>query len=150
MTATRQELSEAQKIARNARTLADTLDVLHTLGVEAPTSFDLYPWLDVPTVQWLIINEGGQKDRAAAIIRTIGGKWDKNGVSDKYFRFESVFAGSDLRIVVDRPAVCERVVVGTREVTKTVPAPDAPMVEVTETEDIIEWRCEPVLSGVTA
>lgn len=51
-----------------------------------------------------------------------------------------------VRVWVDRAEVCERVVTGTREVTRTVPAPDAPMVEVTETVEDVEWVCSPLLA----
>lgn len=57
-----------------------------------------------------------------------------------------------VNIITDREAVCRRVVTGTREVTKTVPAPGADTVEVTETVEDVEWVCdEPLLAGaVTA
>lgn len=49
-----------------------------------------------------------------------------------------------------RDSVCERVVVGTKDETREVPDPEAlaniPCTEVTVTEDIIEWRCEPLLA----
>ncbi|HET6291734.1 MAG TPA: hypothetical protein VFG33_00115, partial [Kribbella sp.] len=47
-----------------------------------------------------------------------------------------------------RDQVCERVVTGTREVTKTVPDPSVvvPDVEVTETVEDVEWICGPLLA----
>lgn len=54
----------------------------------------------------------------------------------------------------DREQVCERVVVGTREVTEEVPDPEAlaavPTTTVTRTEEIVEWECRPLLAGDTA
>jgi hypothetical protein len=46
-----------------------------------------------------------------------------------------------LQVTADRELVCERVVIGEREVTREVPAPGAEMVTVTEVEEIVEWRC---------
>jgi hypothetical protein len=68
----------------------------------------------------------------------------------------------DLRIgplkvsaLASRYDVCERVVTGTEEVTKTVvdPAyvlPDAPMIEVKETVEKVKWVCTPLLAEVSA
>ena len=56
--------------------------------------------------------------------------------------------GLHFEVVAYRKDVCERVVTGTREVTKTIPAPGAevPMVEVTETIEDVEWVCGPLLA----
>ncbi len=52
---------------------------------------------------------------------------------------------------VPREEVCERVVTGTREVTESVPDPEAmkevPIVEVTKTVEDVEWRCRPLLAA---
>jgi hypothetical protein len=45
-----------------------------------------------------------------------------------------------------RELVCERIVTGTREVTETVPDPDAPKITRTRVEDVVEWRCAPLLA----
>lgn len=58
--------------------------------------------------------------------------------------------GLVVKVYADREQVCERVVTGTREVTKTVKDPDAlaavPEVEVTVTEEDVEWICKPLLA----
>lgn len=54
-----------------------------------------------------------------------------------------------VRVWVARDEVCTRVVTGTREVVKTVPAPDAPTVEITETVEDVTWVCEPLLAEAT-
>lgn len=50
-----------------------------------------------------------------------------------------------------REEVCERVVVGTETVTKTVKDPEllatVPDVEVTEEVEIVEWQCKPLLAA---
>lgn len=59
--------------------------------------------------------------------------------------------GSALSICVFAPrdAVCERIVLGTETVTKTVKDPEAlkavPDVVVTEEVELVEWRCLPLL-----
>lgn len=66
--------------------------------------------------------------------------------------FEVVVAWGDalrIRVLASRDEVCERVVVGTEEVTRQVPdpeAPPAPLVEITETVEHVEWRCHPLLA----
>jgi hypothetical protein len=99
---------------------------------------------------WLV----DPKAETRKIIRAIGGKWDKRGggTDGSIMVFESRISGLPVEILCQREQVCERVVVGTRQVTKTVPAPDAPMVEVTETVEDIRWECHPLLaeSGAVA
>lgn len=48
--------------------------------------------------------------------------------------------------IAQRANVCERVVTGTETVIKTVPDPAAPLVEVTETVEHVEWVCRPLLA----
>lgn len=47
-----------------------------------------------------------------------------------------------------REQVCTRVVTGTETVTVKVPDPsvEIPMVEVEQTREIVEWKCEPLLA----
>lgn len=138
-------MTEVRRISGNARTLAQALDALPE-DVEAPT----HTWIEghrtQPEAGWLLFGAGEKnvKERTAAIIRAIGGKWDKK--PGDLYAFETVFAGVRLHITVQRDVVCERVVTGTREVTKTVPAPDAPTIEITETVEDVEWVCAPLLA----
>jgi hypothetical protein len=50
-----------------------------------------------------------------------------------------------------RAEVCERVVVGTREVVEEVKDPEAlaavPMITQTRVEEIVEWQCRPILAA---
>jgi hypothetical protein len=46
-----------------------------------------------------------------------------------------------------RASVCERVVTGTKTVTRMVPDPDAELVEVTEEVEETEWVCRPLLAA---
>jgi len=81
----------------------------------------------------------------AAIRRAVGGKWTKRespGLSEPEMHFER----AGYRITVKRGAVCTRRVVGTETVVK--PAVSLP--ERTETIEIVEWDCEPVLAAEVA
>ena len=59
--------------------------------------------------------------------------------------------GVKVKTYAQRDEVCERIITGTREVTKTVKDPDAlaavPEVEVTVTEETVEWICHSLLGG---
>jgi hypothetical protein len=85
----------------------------------------------------------------ATVIRVLGGKWTKNDPnSGRSYDvgtavFSTKFMGYPAEIHTSREYVCTRKVVGTREVTRTFPLTT---VEVTVTEDIIEWECHPVLA----
>jgi hypothetical protein len=80
-------------------------------------------------------------------------KWDKNAwgpAGTAYFSLRGSLHGLRMEICAYREAVCERVVTGTQEVTKTVKDPEAlaavPEIEVTETIDTVEWRCGSILA----
>lgn len=68
--------------------------------------------------------------------------------------FDDAWAGLDLAfgdhvrlsVYADRGQVCERRVVGIRQVTKEVPDPDAPRITVTVDQEIVEWECTPLLA----
>lgn len=91
-------------------------------------------------------DEADQKAKAQQIIRTLGGKWEKDFSGDQAdFRQER--DGLRFTVSVDRPAVCVRRVVGTE--TVTLPAVEAAPERTVERE-IVEWDCEPVLAEVSA
>lgn len=82
-----------------------------------------------------------------------GAKFTKEVAGD---RFTGVvdFGAFSIQVLADRDQVCERVVVGTETVTKTVPDPAAlaavPEVEVTEEVEKVEWVCKPLLASDVA
>ncbi len=57
-----------------------------------------------------------------------------------------------MKVVANREEVCERVVVGARQVTETIPDPSVtvPTVEITKTVEDVEWRCTSILAGQDA
>lgn len=70
---------------------------------------------------------------------------------DQYFELSGKLNGLPIRLVADRESVCTRRVVGTREVTETVPDPEklakVPEITRSRTEEIVEWDCGPLLAG---
>lgn len=62
--------------------------------------------------------------------------------ADEYgFRLRRRFGPVPLSTYTARDAVCERVKVGERTVTRHVPPEGVELVEVAEVEDVYEWRC---------
>lgn len=90
------------------------------------------------------------KETAAEWVRAFPGPKDKSVNGDEthmiFGRQHDVFGPHGFNVWIARGQVCERVVTGTREITETVPAPDAPMVEVTRTVEDVEWVCAPLLA----
>lgn len=93
----------------------------------------------------------------AAARRAIGGTWAKQPRENQYgtyLDYTREWHGFPVRLTTARDEVCRKVVTGTREVTRKVPDPEAlakvPEIEVTETEEISEWVCEPLLAPRTA
>jgi hypothetical protein len=72
------------------------------------------------------------QDEFRAKARLLGGERRKDAVGN-YLSVERFFGPHRVAVNVSREKVCERVVVGTRE----VPAEPA------RVEEIVEWRCEP-------
>lgn len=67
-----------------------------------------------------------------------------------YFDVDAQLEGLHVRVTAFRDTVCDRVVTGTREVTREIADPTAlaavPTVTVTETVDDVEWVCQPLLA----
>lgn len=98
-------------------------------------------------VHWYLhINDRGdldaQRQAAQKIIRDLGGTWAKDPRADGMF-LQCDHGLLKLEVAVMREAVCERVVTGTE--TVTVPAVKA-QPERTETREVVEWKCAPVLA----
>lgn len=79
-----------------------------------------------------------------------GGKAEK-AYDDKYGMVKVHFGPVHVQFYSVRSEVCQRVVVGTREVVEEVQDPEAlaavPTVKQTRVEEIIEWQCRPILAG---
>lgn len=91
--------------------------------------------------------------RFARAAKEFGARIEKDYPEDptRHFSMYAHFGPLKLRLHAERQDVCERVVVGTREVTEEVPDPKAleaiPTTTVTRTEEIVEWRCTPLLDS---
>ncbi len=118
----------------------------------------LIDWLqahpDVPQPYHLMGDElyiylHGEDPRAAmaAIARAMGNA-DKSIAGDR-FELRRRFGAITLVASARRDEVCERVVVGTREVTRQAPDRQAlaalPVVTVTEIVEDVQWVCPPLL-----
>ena len=130
------------------RQIADWLEA--NPAVQLPTLNSLRPGTNEFTnmMRIYVSSYGGSaRVKMAAIARAMGR-------AEKVFQHEDfclvrTFAGITISAEVDRDEVCERVVVGKREVTEEVPDADAlaavPKVTVTRTVEDVEWRCVPLL-----
>jgi hypothetical protein len=94
------------------------------------------------------------RSEIAAARRALGVPLEKEGDSDSYFYFNGNLHGLYFNLVAFRNEVCERVVVGTREVEIEEPDPEllaqVPTVKRTETVEDVEWQCHPILAEAEA
>ncbi len=95
----------------------------------------------------IFLRGDGQREACAALAREVGGRWDKRetSVRDSFILERELVPGVKVQVWTDREAVCERVVVGTE--TVEVPDPDFEAPTVTVEREVVEWRCESLLSG---
>lgn len=90
------------------------------------------------------------KATLAAVAKALPGKVTKSANdASGHFNLNGSVGGIKLHVIAYRNEVCERVVTGTREVTKTIPDPmvTVPTIEVTEVVEDVEWVCGSVLAG---
>jgi hypothetical protein len=95
------------------------------------------------------------KEDVAGAIRAgleFGAKVTKEPVGNSSsFETKLSWDGFSASVLGSRAQVCERVVVGTETVTKTVKDPEAlaavPEIEVTEEVEVVRWDCRPILDG---
>lgn len=127
------------------RALADALDA----NTELPLPYH------GSSVGLLVILNTEQDQRAA--LRHYAHAFDgavRKGYRDFDFDLHGTFRGLKVQVIADRDQVCERVVTGTREVTREIPDPEAlaavPTVTVTETIEDVTWECRPLLAEAPA
>ena len=68
--------------------------------------------------------------------------------SDDYFRMYLKFGKLEYKVICNRKEVCEKNVIGTKMVTKSIP-PEGEWTERQVEEEIVEWVCNPLLAIVT-
>jgi hypothetical protein len=92
-----------------------------------------------------------QPAAARDLMRALGGGRYEKAVtaSGGSLILRGMCGGLPIDVWVTRDAVCERVVVGTDEVTETVPVGEdtRPVETVTRTVERVEWRCAPLLAA---
>lgn len=126
----------AQELADGLRELADFVE---TVGPKLPVDLDapyLTAWVfddykGVEAKHWLTARE-----KMRRIVKLVG-KADKV-YKENYFDLRKYFGPIKLEFTTNRANVCERKVVGTKEIPEHVVA--------ARTEDIVEWVCnDPLL-----
>jgi hypothetical protein len=128
------ETSERQEAITGLRALADFLDA--------------HPDAKLPhNVQAMECHDSAEA--LADRVRALGGHWDKT-TDGSYLELNRSFGPRvTYQLFAARAKVCERIVTGTEEVeVKEYPAVE-PIVR-TETREVVEWRCPPILDSSTA
>ena len=87
------------------------------------------------------------REQFVATLKALGGPWEKSTIGD-YFNMERRFGPLiAYHVYVKRSEVCERRVVGTREVTIEAPDPDVvaalPKTLQKVVDEQVEWICPP-------
>jgi antitoxin component HigA of HigAB toxin-antitoxin module len=139
--------SSRETYTQGLREIADFLDAHPEVPLPYLSSFQTGNWEN--TLDIYLVSEKGQKEKLAAIARAMGHA-DKVMDGDKMRVFRR-FAGITLIAQASRDQVCERVVIGTREIEVEEKDPEAlaavPVVKVTKTVEDVEWRCAPILAA---
>lgn len=132
----------AADMADGLRNLADAVDAHPELAASlrynvSDGNLSVYP------------KDRGQLVTLVRVLKSAGAAITKEA-SDQHFRTYCNFGPVRVRLVAAREEVCERVVIGTKEVTTQVPDPaklaEVPLVDMTETVETVEWVCHPLLA----
>ena len=136
--ATVEKLQERADYVAGLRALADLL-AENTL-LPKPTSMPLYVYVDT-------------KDEILTYLAAMTGpvKKEYEDRDDYGFSIKGHILGVKVEVTIrSRSTVCERIVLGTREVTEEIPDPEAlaavPTITVTKTVEDIRWECVPLLA----
>jgi hypothetical protein len=134
-------VNERTDYIEGLRQLADLLDANPDVPLPYTGAGTFAP------LQWVEVDDDARAV-FAKVASIIPGTKTKR--TDEYnFALAGQLAGLHVAVLAPRYAVCARVVIGTREVTEEVPDPEAPKVTVTRTEEIVEWKCAPLLADAT-
>jgi hypothetical protein len=134
-------------LAENLRTFADFVDE-HAADLPDQSEIDCYTYL----WDWNVA-EGESVPIAMSRAMRAGLKSAatvKKEYSDNYFRLYMDFGIKQpvqFKIVCNRDEVCEKHVVGTEKVMKQI-APAGKWTEEEVEQDIVEWKCNPLLNVV--
>lgn len=132
-------------VAANLREVADLLDLHADIKQPYITSSSN----GQVSLSWYLNGDADAKAKAAAVVKAIDGGWER-GEADydgPLATWKQERGGLSLLVQVSRDDVCERIVTGTKEVTVPYVAAQPARVEVV---DIVEWRCEPLLTAAVS
>ena len=131
----------AYRLAEDLRSFADFLD---QYGEELP-----HVTAEIASHVWGYSGESVPESVALAMRAGLKGAGAvEKEYSDNYFRLYLTFGSLKYKVVCNRDEVCERKVLGTEMVTRSVP-PEGEWTEKEIEQDIVEWVCNPLLSVVT-
>lgn len=136
--------TRAEQVA-GIRELADWLEAHPEVPIPHELTGNDYSYVLIMT-----LSVDDPKATLAAIARALPGDVKKDADSSQ-FEIEGRVGGINVKAIAQRNEVCERVVVGTREITRTIPDPRVavPEIEVTETIEDVKWVCTPLMDGAT-
>ncbi len=149
-TATETTTDRRTEYTAGLRMLADLLDANPNLRLPGDGNSDYQP------ITVFVTNGEDQRANLAAWVRALPGKKTKKeeGTGGAYLGLRALLRGLHFRVLADRDEVCERIVIGTREVTEDRPDPallaEIPLITTTRTEEIVEWRCSSILDEASA
>lgn len=140
------------EIVEPARTIGDEIaDGLIAVAALMRARPDLAETFQYQVSRWLVPAQ--TRDRVATYARAgarLGAEVSKHQ-DDDWAGVDLAFGRVKLHVYVAREEICERIVTGTHKVTEEVPDPEklaaVPKVSQTRTEEIIEWRCHPILAA---
>jgi hypothetical protein len=138
----------------NEKLAAELADALRSVAAMVEATPDLAPIIESAVSRMNGFVGFGYDDTSAALAMFAraalrhGAKVTKNS-DDQYYRVFATWGPVTAYAYATRGQVCERVQVGEKTVTTTVPDPNVeiPMVEVTETVPVYEYRCSPLLAA---
>lgn len=130
---TQEQIDEREAVLNDLITVVDWLRV--------------HPEIPLPNIETLTIYAWDSKERAAQLAKAMG-TCDKSS-DETFFRLTKSFGSVKLAGVFSRQSVCERVVVGTKEIESEEADPVAvaalPKVKVKKQVDIVRWECPKLL-----
>jgi hypothetical protein len=94
---------------------------------------------------WIARHGEDHKAFAQTFARVVPGTLTKSVRGTDFDLIGSV-GGVQVQLIVDRDAVCERVVTGIETVTISAKPATDPEPERTEERELVEWRCQPLLA----
>lgn len=132
---------ETTALAADIRALADIIQ-------KYPEHYDSWKWMfrdlsDMAFSRDQLVQFTRDMSRELTRTPTDVGRGVVKEYQERWIAVFGYVGGIRVSMQSERSTVCEKVVIGTREVEK--PDPNAPKVMVTE--DVVEWRCsEPLLA----